>query len=85
VANIFVGNVGAHCTEALMRSTFEAYGQVNDVSLKCNCAIIQMPNDAEADEAIRGLSDIAWYLTPLLSTGAKELMWSQFNSRERLG
>lgn len=79
MANIFVGNVGAHCTEALMRSVFEAYGQVDDVSLTCNCAIIQMPNDSEADEAVRSLSDTAWYLTPLVSTAARELMWSQFH------
>lgn len=80
MANIFVGNVGAHCTEAMIRSVFEAYGQVDDVSLTCNCAIIQMPNDSEAEEAIRGLCDTAWYVTPLVSTGARELMWSQFHS-----
>lgn len=80
MANIFVGNVGPHCTEATIRSVFEVYGQVDGVSLACNCAIIQMPNDSEAVEAIRGLSDTAWYLTPLVSTSARELMWSQFHS-----
>lgn len=80
MANIFVGNVGAHCTEALMRSVFEAYGQVTDVSVTSNCAVIRMPNDSEADEAIRGLSDTCWYLSPLVSAGARELMWSRFRS-----
>jgi RNA recognition motif-containing protein len=80
MANIFVGNIGANCTEVLIRSVFEAYGQVADVSLTSNCAVIQMPNDSEADEAIRDLSDTAWYLTPLVSTGARELLWSRFHS-----
>jgi RNA recognition motif-containing protein len=81
VANIFVGNVGAQCTEALIRSVFEEYGQVGDVNLSLNCAIIEMPNDSEADTAIRGLSDTAWYLTPLVSTGGSELMWARFHSQ----
>lgn len=81
MASIFVGNVGAHCTEALVRSVFEAYGQVDNVNLTCNCAIIQMHDDADVDEAVRGLSGSAWYLAPLVSTGARELMWSQFHSR----
>ncbi len=80
MVTIFVGDVGAHCTEVLMRSVFEAYGDVSDVTVSNNCAIIQMPDDCEANEAIRRLSDNAWYLTPLLSTGARELMWSRFHS-----
>ncbi len=80
MVNIFVGNIGAHCTEAIMRSVFEAYGQVGEVTVNSNCAIIQMPDDCEATEAIRCLSDTAWYLTPLVSTGARQLMWSRFHS-----
>lgn len=81
MTNIFVGNVGAHCTEALLISVFEAFGRVTDVSVSSNCAIIQMPNDFEADAAIRGLSNSACYLTPLVSVGARELMWSRFHSQ----
>lgn len=80
MVKIFVGNVGAHCTEALMRSVFEAYGQVGDVTVSSNCVIIQMPDDFEADEAIRGVSEASCYLTPLVSTGAREMMWSRFHS-----
>ncbi len=81
MVNIFVGRVGAHCTEALIRSMFEAYGRVDDVNLTCNSALIQMPDDSEADEAIRGLGDAELFLTPLVSTSARELMWSKFHSR----
>lgn len=78
--NIFVGHVGAHCTEVQIRSIFEAYGRVNDVSLTGDSAIIQMPDDSEADEAIRDLGDAALFQTPLVSTSARELMWSKFHS-----
>ncbi len=80
MVNIFVGDIGAHCTEALIRSIFETYGRVDDVSLTCNSAIIQMPDDAEADEAIRALGDAELFLTPPVSTSARELMWSKFHS-----
>lgn len=80
MVRILVGNVGAHCTEPLMRSVFEAYGQVDDVTVSSNCAIIQMPNTFEAEEAIQGLSDTACFLTPVVATGARELMWARFHS-----
>jgi RNA recognition motif len=81
VADVFVGNVGSRCTESLIRSMFEVYGQVEDVSVSCNCAIIHMRSDSEADDAIRDLSDQALYQTPIVSSGGRELMWARFISR----
>jgi RNA recognition motif-containing protein len=64
---IYVGNIGNGCTEAVVRSEFEAYGQVEEVSISWGFAVVKMPNDSEADTAIFGLRDRAWFLRTLAS------------------
>ncbi len=62
MAIIFVGNVDQHCTQDSIRSVFEVYGRVDQVTLTTHGAIIDMPNRQELDEAIRELRQTAWYL-----------------------
>lgn len=62
--NIFVGNLSFGATENALRSLFEAYGQVDRVSIVTDrdtgqskgFGFIEMSNDAEGDKAIKALS-----------------------------
>lgn len=70
MVRIFVGNVGTDCTQALLRSEFEAYGRVKEVTISPHYAVVEMPNKVEADEALQGLNGTAWFVTSLGSTTA---------------
>ena len=62
--NIFVGNLDFGITEEELRKAFEAYGQVDRVSIVTDkftgqqrgFAFVEMANDAEAEKAIAGLN-----------------------------
>lgn len=64
MVRIFVGNLGAHYNEAVLRSVFETFGAVEDVSITDNCAFVLMHEEA-AHRAISGLSNTSWFLRPL--------------------
>jgi len=53
---IFVGDVDRDSTEATVRSLFEAYGAVANVSFVSDFAFVEMPDDRQAQEAISGLN-----------------------------
>ena len=62
--NIFVGNLTFGATEDAVRSMFEAYGPVDRVSIVTDrdtgrskgFGFVEMPNDAEGDNAINALN-----------------------------
>jgi RNA recognition motif-containing protein len=62
--NIYVGNLNFNTSEDEIRSLFEGYGQVDNVSMirdrdtgqPRGFAFVEMPNDNEADAAIQGLN-----------------------------
>jgi RNA recognition motif-containing protein len=62
--NIFVGNLSFTATEDGVRSMFEAYGQVDRVSIVTDrdtgqpkgFGFVEMTNDAEAEKAIADLN-----------------------------
>jgi RNA recognition motif-containing protein len=62
--NIFVGNLSFGATEDKVRSLFEAYGQVDRVSIVTDretgqpkgFGFVEMSNDAQGDQAINALS-----------------------------
>lgn len=62
---IYVGNLSYDLTEAQLRKEFEAYGKVNSARIITNrynnkskgFGFIHMPNRAEADAAVKALSD----------------------------
>lgn len=62
--NIFVGNLDFGATEEGVRSLFEAYGQVQRVSIKTDrdtgrsrgFAFVEMPDEGEAERAIAALN-----------------------------
>ena len=61
---IFVGNLSYSATEVELRSMFEAYGAVESVHIVTDrdsgqprgFGFVEMPNDAEAANAITGLN-----------------------------
>jgi cold-inducible RNA-binding protein len=61
--NLFVGNMSFQTTEADLRAAFEPFGQISRVHLAMDretgrargFAFVEMPNDAEAANAIAGL------------------------------
>lgn len=63
---IFVGNLGTEYNETLLRSIFEAYGRVEDVRVNRTCALVQMPDEAEAQRAVSDLSKTFWFLQPFI-------------------
>lgn len=65
MVRIFVGNLDVHCNESLLRSVFETYGTVEEVSVTRNCGFVVMANLAEAEKAIRDLGESSWFLQPL--------------------
>lgn len=62
---IYVGNLSYDLTEDQLRKEFEAYGKVNSARIITNrytnrskgFGFIHMPDRAEADAAVKGLSD----------------------------
>ncbi|MBI2687264.1 MAG: RNA-binding protein [Acidobacteria bacterium] len=62
--NIFVGNLSFGATEGLIRSLFEQYGAVDRVSIVTDrdtgqsrgFGFVEMPNNAEGDQAINDLN-----------------------------
>jgi cold-inducible RNA-binding protein len=60
--NIYVGNLDYNVTEQELRTTFEAYGQVDNVTIMRDrdtgqprgFAFVEMANDEEAQKAITG-------------------------------
>jgi len=60
--NIYVGNLDYNVTEQQLRATFEAYGQVDNVTILRDrdtgqprgFAFVEMANDEEAQKAIAG-------------------------------
>lgn len=62
--NIYVGNISYNATEQDLRSAFEAFGQVDKVSLPKDkisgqmrgFGFVEMTNDAEGQAAIDGLN-----------------------------
>jgi cold-inducible RNA-binding protein len=61
--NLFVGNMSFQTTESELRAMFEPFGQVSRVHIAMDrgtgrargFAFVEMPNDAEAAQAIAGL------------------------------
>jgi cold-inducible RNA-binding protein len=61
--NLFVGNMSFQTTESDLRTLFEAFGQIARVHIAMDretgrsrgFAFVEMPNDAEAAQAIAGL------------------------------
>ena len=62
---IYVGNLSYDLTEDVLRKEFEAYGKVNSARIITNrfnnrskgFGFVHMPNKAEADAAVKALSD----------------------------
>jgi RNA recognition motif-containing protein len=63
--NIYVGNLAYSVTESELRETFAAFGDISSVSLITDkfsgqskgFGFVEMPNNAEADAAIKALND----------------------------
>ncbi len=63
--NLFVGNLPFNVTEDELRESFAAYGEVASVSLVTDrfsgqskgFAFVEMPSNAEADTAIKGMKE----------------------------
>lgn len=62
--NIYVGNLAYSITEGELREAFEEFGDVTEVNVITDrstgeskgFAFIEMPNNSEADAAIKGLN-----------------------------
>lgn len=62
--NIYVGNLAYSITDAELREAFEAFGEVSSVNLIVDrttgqskgFGFVEMPNNSEADAAIKGLN-----------------------------
>jgi RNA recognition motif-containing protein len=65
VIRIFVGNLGTHCNETVLRSVFETYGRVEEIMVAKNYGLVVMADDAEVVRAVRELSNTSWFLQPL--------------------
>ena len=63
--NIYVGNLAYSVTEEILRESFEQYGAVRTVNVMKDkfsgqskgFGFVEMPNNSEADAAIKGLND----------------------------
>ena len=72
--NIFVGNMSFQVTDAELRKAFEAFGQVASANVIMDkftgksrgFGFVEMPNNSEADAAIKGLNE-----TPLKGRNLK--------------
>merc|ERR1711942_1473 len=54
---LYVGNLSPKVTKDDLRDAFQKYGQVSDVDVVGTFAFVVMPNESEAEEAIRVLHD----------------------------
>lgn len=65
--NIYIGNLAYSVTEGDLKEAFSAFGEVSSVSLVIDKSsgqskgfgFIEMPNNSEADAAIKGLNETA--------------------------
>ena len=65
--NLYVGNLAYSVTEADLRTAFEAFGAVDRASVITDrdsgrskgFGFVEMPNNSEADAAIKALNDTA--------------------------
>lgn len=65
--NIYVGNLSYSLTEDELRNLFAEYGEVSSVNLMIDkmtgqskgFAFVEMPKQAEAEEAIKALNELA--------------------------
>jgi RNA recognition motif-containing protein len=72
--NIYVGNLAYGVTQDELRTAFSAYGEISSVNLITDkftgdskgFGFVEMPNNAEADAAIKGLNE-----TPLKGRNLK--------------
>ncbi|EXJ15524.1 RNA-binding region RNP-1 [Imhoffiella purpurea] len=72
--NIYVGNLAYGVTQEELRDAFSAYGEIASVNLITDkftgnskgFGFVEMPNNAEADAAIKGLNE-----TPLKGRNLK--------------
>lgn len=72
--NIYVGNLAYGVTQDELRNVFSAYGEISSVNLITDkftgnskgFGFVEMPNNAEADAAIKGLNE-----TPLKGRNLK--------------
>ena len=63
--NLYVGNLAYSVTEADLRTAFEAFGEVDRASVITDrdsgrskgFGFVEMPNNSEADSAIKALND----------------------------
>jgi RNA recognition motif-containing protein len=63
--NIYVGNLAYNLTEDDLRNAFAAFGEVSSVNLIIDkftgqskgFGFVEMPNNSEADAAIKGLNE----------------------------
>jgi len=55
---LYVGNLSMKTNGNDLRRLFEKFGRVSDVDVVGNFAFVVMPNEAEAEEAIKALHDI---------------------------
>jgi cold-inducible RNA-binding protein len=79
VKNIFVGNLSFNTSEDELRQVFEAYGQVDRVSIMTDrdtgrsrgFGFVEMENDQEAENAIQALNGAMHNNRPLTVNVAK--------------
>lgn len=69
---IFVGNLGPDYNEAALRSVFEEYGRVEEVSVTTNYAFVLMSDESEARHAISSLSYTSWFLQPSFTSSVSK-------------
>ncbi len=63
--NIYIGNLAYSVTEDQLRSAFADFGEISEVNLikdkfsgkSKGFAFVEMPNNVEADAAIKGLNE----------------------------
>lgn len=77
--NIYVGNLAYSVTQDELRAAFAAYGEVQSANLITDkftgeskgFAFVEMPNNSEADAAIKGLNEQPLKGRPLRVNQAK--------------
>ena len=77
--NIYVGNLAYSVTQDDLREAFAAYGHVDSANLITDkftgdskgFAFVEMPNNSEADAAIKGLNETPFKGRPLRVNQAK--------------
>jgi RNA recognition motif-containing protein len=82
---IYVGNIARESTENEVKSLFEEFGSVTDINLIRDnytkmlkgFGFIEMPNDAEGENAIKGLNGQLFNSRPLMVSVAKPKTDSQ--------